>query len=59
MLYGWLEVQIPARLADATQSGIHWYKHRAGLKSCGLFYAVRNQFEKEAVYSTKQETYYH
>jgi len=32
VLYGWLEVQIPARLADATQSGIHWCKHRAGGK---------------------------
>ena len=32
VLYGWLEVQIPARLGDATQSGIHWCKHRAGGK---------------------------
>jgi hypothetical protein len=28
VLYGWLEVQISARLADATQSGIQWCKHR-------------------------------
>jgi hypothetical protein len=27
-------------------------------KSCDFFDTVRHQFEKEAVYSTKQETYY-
>jgi len=32
VLYGWLEVQNSARLADATQSGIHWCKHRASGK---------------------------
>jgi hypothetical protein len=32
VLYGWLEVQIPARLANATQFGIHWCKHGTGGK---------------------------
>jgi hypothetical protein len=58
VLYGWLEVQIPERLGDATQSGIHWCKHRAGGKVAVFFDTVRHQSEKEAVYSTKQETYY-
>jgi Pyridine nucleotide-disulphide oxidoreductase, dimerisation domain len=36
---GW-EVQIPARLADATQSGIHWCKHRAGGKVAAILCAI-------------------
>jgi len=47
VLYGWLEVHIPTRLADATQSGIHWCKHRAGLKSCGFFDVLRQQLKKK------------
>jgi hypothetical protein len=57
VLYGWLEVQIPARwltrrsLEHISQTPNWW-------KSCDFFDTVRHQFEKEAVYSTKQETYY-
>jgi hypothetical protein len=58
VLYGWLEVQIPERLADATQSGITLVQTPNWWKSCDFFDTVRHQFEKEAVYSTKQETYY-
>jgi hypothetical protein len=38
----WLEVQIPACLADATQSGIQWCKHRAGGKVAifSILYAI-------------------
>jgi hypothetical protein len=58
VLYGWLEVQIPARLADATQSGIHWCKHRADGKVAvfSILYAIN--LKKKRFYSTKQETYY-
>jgi hypothetical protein len=44
VLYGWLEIQIWARLADATQSLV---QTPSCSKSCGFFDTVRHQFEKK------------